>query len=48
MRIEPLMGAKLEDAVEMWRQTGVEAYVQRSDSRPAYAKAAAISDRART
>ncbi len=41
-----LQGASSRELLRPW--AGLEAYVQRSESRPAYAKAAAISDRART
>ncbi len=41
-----LQGANSREMLRPW--PGLEAYVQRSESRPAYAKAAAISDRSRT
>jgi glutathione S-transferase len=41
-----LQGADSREMLRPW--PGLEAYVQRSESRPAYAKAAAISDRPRT
>jgi len=41
-----LQGANSRAMLRPW--PGLEAYVQRSESRPAYAKAAAISDRPRT
>lgn len=41
-----LQGANSREMLRPW--PGLEAYVQRSESRPAYAKAAAISDRPRT
>ena len=41
-----LHGADSREMLRPW--PGLEAYVQRSESRPAYAKAAAISDRPRT
>jgi glutathione S-transferase len=41
-----LQGADSRELLRPW--PGLEAYVQRSESRPAYAKAAAISDRPRT
>jgi glutathione S-transferase len=41
-----LQGANSREMLGPW--PGVEAYVQRSESRPAYAKAAAISERPRT
>jgi glutathione S-transferase len=41
-----LLGANSRELLRPW--PALEAYVQRSESRPAYAKAAAISDRPRT
>jgi glutathione S-transferase len=41
-----LQGADSREMLRPW--PGLEAYVERSESRPAYAKAAAISDRPRT
>jgi glutathione S-transferase len=41
-----LQGADTRELLRPW--PGLEAYVQRSESRPAYARAAAISDRPRT
>jgi glutathione S-transferase len=41
-----LQGAQYRDLLRPW--AGLEAYVQRSEARPAYARAAAISDRPRT
>ena len=41
-----LQGANCRELLRPW--PGLEAYVQRSESRPAYARAAAISDRPRT
>jgi glutathione S-transferase len=41
-----LQGADSREMLRPW--PGLEAYVQRSESRPAYAKAAAISDRPRS
>jgi glutathione S-transferase len=41
-----LQGANSRELLRPW--AGLEAYVQRSESRPAYARAAAISDRPRT
>jgi glutathione S-transferase len=41
-----LQGANSRELLRRW--PGLEAYVQRSESRPAYARAAAISDRPRT
>jgi glutathione S-transferase len=41
-----LQGAGSRELLRPW--PGLEAYVQRSESRPAYARAAAISDRPRT
>lgn len=41
-----LQGADARELLGPW--PGLEAYVQRSESRPAYARAAAISDRPRT
>jgi glutathione S-transferase len=41
-----LQGADARELLRPW--PGLEAYVQRSESRPAYARAAAISDRPRT
>ncbi|HEY1521007.1 MAG TPA: glutathione S-transferase family protein [Solirubrobacteraceae bacterium] len=41
-----LQGADSREMLRPW--PGLEAYVRRSESRPAYAKAAAISDRPRT
>ncbi len=41
-----LQGANSRELLRPW--PGLEAYVKRSESRPAYAKAAAISDRPRT
>ena len=41
-----LQGANSRELLRPW--PGLEAYVQRSESRPAYARAAAISDRPRT
>jgi glutathione S-transferase len=41
-----LQGANSRGLLRPW--AGLEAYVQRSESRPAYARAAAISDRPRT
>jgi glutathione S-transferase len=41
-----LQGANSRDLLRPW--AGLEAYVQRSQSRPAYAKAAAVWDRPRT
>lgn len=41
-----LQGANSREILHPW--PGLEAYVQRSESRPAYAKAAAISDRPRS
>jgi glutathione S-transferase len=41
-----LQGANSRELLGPW--AGLEAYVQRSESRPAYAKAAVISDRPRT
>ena len=41
-----LQGANARELLRTWPQ--LEAYVQRSESRPAYARAAAISDRPRT
>ena len=41
-----LQGANSRELLRPWPH--LEAYVQRSESRPAYARAAAISDRPRT
>jgi len=41
-----LQGANARELLRPW--TGLEAYVQRSEARPAYARAAAISDRPRS
>jgi glutathione S-transferase len=41
-----LQGANSRELLRPW--AGLEAYVQRSESRPAYARAAVISDRPRT
>ena len=41
-----LQGANARELLRSW--PGLEAYVRRSESRPAYARAAAISDRPRT
>ena len=41
-----LQGANTRELLRPW--PGLEAYVRRSESRPAYARAAAISDRPRS